>query len=221
MVRSYAEVRALAGDALTWGEQNFLYQRAVKELKEIKMSESRFLSRANPQLANAVRSGLKLSSMQPYFDTLFPARSSSFVKSSPEASMFSPAAYLTELYREARDLHEAKSPYQLDNRRPDLALLPLSQQYLDEEMSTLSLSNELMLNSIQTTEEKTHDSVMEMFSTYRLTAATPYNQPYEAVRQSIILQDSDFSVFSKNPIFMAKIYKVSLLRIQNEISPEL
>ncbi|EIV5116129.1 hypothetical protein L8909_003787 [Salmonella enterica] len=59
MVRSFAEVKALAGDMLTWGEKSFLYQEAQKELKENKMAESRILTRANPQLANAVRLGME------------------------------------------------------------------------------------------------------------------------------------------------------------------
>lgn len=221
MVRSFAEVKALAGDALSWGEMNFLYQQAQKELKENKMAESRVLSRANPQLANAVRLGIRQSSMQRGYDDLFPVRVGHFVKSGSVASMFSPAAYLTELYREARNLHKDTTPNHLDTRRPDLASLPLSQINMDDELSTLSLSNELLLNNIQTQEGKVYDSVMEMLAAYRQTGNTPYNQHYEAARQSIILQDPEFAAFRNNPAVAAKMDTVSLLSIQADISPEL
>lgn len=59
--------------------------------------------------------------------------------------MFSPAAYLTELYREARNIEPKNPEYHLDTRRPDLANLALTQDNLDSEISTLSLSNELLL----------------------------------------------------------------------------
>lgn len=221
MVRSFAEVKELAGDTLSWGEKNFLYQQAQKELKENKMAESRILSRANPQLANAVRLGIRQSSMLGGYDDLFPQRASSFVKPGSVASMFSPAGYLTELYREARGLHPSTSQYHLDTRRPDLASLSLSQSNMDDELSTLSLSNELLLNNIQSQESLDYDGTLEMLSTYRQTGATPYNQPYEAVRQSIILQDPDFTAFRNNPAVAAEMNTASLLGIQADISPEL
>lgn len=221
MVRSFAEVKELAGDALSWGEKNFLYQQAQKELNENKMAESRILSRANPQLANAVRLGIRQSSMLGSYDNLFPERTSRFVKPGSVASMFSPAGYLTELYREARGLHADTSQYHLDTRRPDLASLPLSQSNMDDELSTLYLSNELLLNNIQSQESLDYDGALEMLSTYRQTGATPYSQPYEAVRQAIILQDPDFTAFRNNPAVAAKMDTASLLGIQADISPEL
>ncbi|TKJ82678.1 neuraminidase-like domain-containing protein, partial [Erwinia persicina] len=221
MVRSFAEVKELAGDSLTWGEKNFLYQQAQAELKENKMAESRILSRANPQLANAVRLGIRQSSMLRSYDDLFPQRASSFVKPGSVASMFSPAGYLTELYREAKGLHADTSAYHLDTRRPDLASLSLSQTNMDVELSTLSLSNELLLNNIQMQEGKDYDGVMEMLAAYRQTGETPYSQPYEAVRQSIILQDPEFAAFRNNPAVAAKMDAASLLGIQADISPGL
>ncbi|EBB8133595.1 insecticidal toxin complex protein A [Salmonella enterica] len=221
MARSFAEVKELTGDAFSWGEKNFLYQQAQKELKENKMAESRILSRANPQLANAVRLGIRQSPMLRSYDDWFPQRAESFVKPDSVASMFSPAAYLTELYREARSLHKETTPNHLDTRRPDLASLPLSQTNMDDELSTLSLSNELLLNNIEAQEDKDYDSVIEMLAAYRQTGATPYNQHYEAARQSIILQDPEFAAFRNNPAVAAKMDTVSLLSIQADISPDL
>lgn len=221
MVRSFAQVKELAGDSLSWGEKNFLYQQAQKALKENKMAESRILSRANPQLANAVRLGIRPSPMQGNYSLPFPDRATTFVKPGDVSSMFSPAGYLTELYREARDLHSSTSEYHLDTRRPDLASLSLSQDNMDDELSTLSLSNELLLNNIETQEDKDYDGVMEMLSTYRQTGATPFHWPYEATRQAIMLQDPGFDAFRKNPAVAAKMDTASLLGIAADISPEL
>ena len=38
--------------------------------------------------------------------------------------MFSPAAYLTELYRQAKVLYPEQNPWHIDKRRPDFALPP-------------------------------------------------------------------------------------------------
>jgi len=221
MVRSFAEVKALAGDTLTWGEKNFLWQQAQKELKENRMAESRILSRANPQLANAVRLGIRQSSMLGSYDDLFPARAGSFVKPGSVASMFSPAGYLTELYREARKLHNAASQFNLDKRRPDLASLSLSQGNMDDELSTLSLSNELLLNNIETAESLNYDGVMEMLSTYRQTGMTPFHLHYESARQAILLQDEGFTAFRRNPDVAGEMHTASLLGIEADISPDL
>lgn len=221
MTRSFSEVKKLAGDNLSWGEANFLYKEAQKEYKNNKITESRILSRANPQLENAVRLGICQSSMLRGYNDVFPERASTFVKPGAASSMFSPAAYLTELYRESKNLHAEASEYHLDTRRPDLASLSLSQSNMDDELSTLSLSNELCLNNIQSQESKDYDGVLEMLSTYRQTGATPYHQSYEATRQAILLQDPEFTAFHDNPAVAGKMDTASLLSIQANISPEL
>lgn len=221
MVRSFAEVKTLAGDSLSWGEKNHLWQQAQTALKENRMAESRILSRANPQLANAVRLGIRHSSMLGDYNDLFPARAGSFVKPGSVASMFSPAGYLTELYREARKLHNAGSQFNLDKRRPDLASLSLSQENMDDELSTLYLSNELLLNNIETAESLDYDGVMEMLSTYRQTGMTPCHLHYESARQAIQLQDEGFTAFRRNPDVAREMHTASLLGIEAGISPEL
>ncbi|ANS44756.1 hypothetical protein Q5A_021675 [Serratia inhibens PRI-2C] len=221
MVRSFAEVRELAGDSLSWGEQNFLYQQAQKALKENQMTESRILSRANPQLANAVRLGIRESTDQRSYDDLFGGRAGKFVKPGSVASMFSPAGYLTELYREARKLHPASSEFNLDRRRPDLAWLALSQSNLDDELSTLSLSNELLLSNIRQQEDTQDDAVLERLSTYRHTGMTPYHLPFEKTRQAVLLQDEEFTAFQRNPGVAASMDTHSMLALKNGISPAL
>lgn len=135
--------------------------------------------------------------------------------------MFSPAAYLTELYREARELHPAASPFNIDARRPDLASLALSQDNMDNELSTLSMSNDILLNNIQAAESLDYDGVMEKLSTFRHTGVTPFSLPYEATRQSILLQDEDLTAFWRNPYVSKHMDASSLLAIQANIAPEL
>ena len=169
MLQSFAEVKELTNNILSYDEQEFLYQQAQCELEENRMAESSILSRANPQQANATGLMILRSAMQRGYDEIFPQRAGEFVRPGSVSSMFSPAGYLTELYREARNLHNTDSPYHLDARRPDLAALSLSQRNMDDEVSTLSLSNELLLENIQTQQGKDTDAVQEMLSTYRQT----------------------------------------------------
>ncbi len=135
--------------------------------------------------------------------------------------MFSPAGYLTELYREAKDLHLTSSAYHLDSRRPDLADLTLSQNNMDSEISTLALSNELLLAHITRQTESDAEALMESLSTYRQAIDTPYHQPYETIRQVIMAHDSTLSALSHNPEVMAQAEGASLLAILANISPEL
>ncbi len=135
--------------------------------------------------------------------------------------MFSPAGYLTELYREAKDLHLTSSAYHLDSRRPDLADLTLSQNNMDSEISTLALSNELLLAHITRQTESDAEALMESLSTYRQAIDTPYHQPYETIRQVIMAHDRTLSALSRNPDVMGQAEGASLLAILANISPEL
>lgn len=221
MVLSFEEVRELADDRLSWSETNFLYGRAQDALKQSRMLDARILGRANPQLLNVTGLGIAPSSVQNEYNAVFPQRTSSFVRPGSVASMFSPAGYLTELYREARKLHSASSEYHLDKRRPDIGKLLLSQENMDEELSTLTLSNELLVDSIKKKAHKNYDGVMELLSTYRPTGELPYHQPFEAVRQSVILQDQELKAFRNNPSVLARMNPGILAGMAGGISPEL
>ncbi|WP_339009325.1 neuraminidase-like domain-containing protein [Aeromonas popoffii] len=218
---SFAEINNLAKDILSWGEKNFLCQQAQEAWKENKLTEARIFSRANPQLDHALGLSLQSSAMQRGYDDLFGGRASKFVKPGAVASMFSPAAYLTELYREARKLHSSDSPHQLDKRRPDLSSLVLSQGNMDEELTTLSLSNELLRSGIQAKEGKEPQEVMEMLATYRFAGTTPFHLPYEASRQSLLLKDPEFTAFQHNPAVASTVDTASLLTLMANIPPDL
>ncbi|CDH21941.1 A component of insecticidal toxin complex (Tc) [Xenorhabdus bovienii str. kraussei Quebec] len=218
---SFSELRKTFDDQLSWGESHYLYREAVEQKKRHRLLEARIFTRANPQLSGAIRRGIEQDDASRSYDEMFGSRSSSFVNPGSVASMFSPAGYLTELYREAKDLHFTSSAYHLDNRRPDLADIALSQNNMDSEISTLALSNELLLAHITRKTGDDSDALMESLSTYRKAVDTPYHQPYETVRQVIMAHDRTLSALSRNPEVMAQTEGASLLAIQANISPEL
>ncbi|MCT8342098.1 Tc toxin subunit A [Photorhabdus kleinii] len=193
--------------------------------KANRLHEASILKRANPQLQNAVHLALTSPHAdQQGYNSKFGGRASQYVAPGAVASMFSPAAYLTELYRQARDLHAENTIYHLDKRRPDLKSLTLSQQNMNDEVSTLSLSNKVLLEGIKTlTGLESHTDVMKALSTFRHSGSTPYHDAYENICKAIQLQAPTFDQFSPSPeTDIAKLkYQASLLGMNISISPEL
>ena len=225
MMCSPAELGVLAGDHLTQEERRFLYQQAQYELKKNRMAESRILSRANPQLARAVRLGITRSALQRGYDDMFGGRADKFARSGSVASMFSPAGYLTELYREARKLHKSDSSYHLNIRRPDLQNLMLTQENMDTEISTLALSNEILVTKVGGKTDGTYADnlalAVQTLATDTKTGKTPFDLHYETARQALVLQDNDFSVFRNNPAVTRLMDTPSLLLLEASVSPSL
>jgi hypothetical protein len=79
-------------------------------------------------------------------DNFIPKRDTSHVAPGDVASKYSPAAYLTQLWQKAKTLHSPDHPNTLSKRRPDIGDLVLSQDNMDKEVSTLELSNNVLLN---------------------------------------------------------------------------
>ncbi|HEY2566307.1 MAG TPA: neuraminidase-like domain-containing protein [Candidatus Aquirickettsiella sp.] len=221
MPLSFAELEQQTKNSLSREEMRNLYESAQQGRKDNTILESRLLAHANPQLVRIAHLGITQLAQTRNYDEWFGGRASRFVNPGSVASMFSPAAYLTELYRESKDLHFESSLYHLARRRSDLAELTLTQSNMDDEISTLSLSNELLLNNLQTLEEKDYAGIMELLSTYRQTGITPFHLPYEAAQHAILLQDKDFSAFTQNPDVAKLMDPASLLAIYADISPEL
>ncbi|ETS29768.1 virulence plasmid 28 protein [Photorhabdus khanii NC19] len=194
-----------------------------QEQKANRLHEASILKRANPQLQNAVHLAItEPHADQQGYNSKFGGRANQYVAPGAVSSMFSPAAYLTELYRQARGLHADNSDYHLDKRRPDLKLLTLSQQNMDDEVSTLSLSNKVLLEGIKTlTGLEGHTNVMKTLSTFRTSGSMPYHDAYENVRKIIQLQAPVFEQFNESPKIADLMYQTSLLGINAFISPEL
>lgn len=216
-------LKNLVRGQLSTKEFSELYKFIQNEKKNNLVTESGILGRANPQLAGAHALDIHPSREQRDYDDVFPDRSDSFVNEKSVASMFSPAAYLTELYRESRNLHDTKSPYNLDKRRPDLAGLSLSQSNMDDEISTLSLSNDILVANVlaRNSSIADYDSLIATLSDDVLSGSTPFNWPYEATRQAILLRDPTWSAFSRNPAIAQQMDPTSLLAIQCDIPPKL
>ncbi|QXF32630.1 toxin [Photorhabdus luminescens] len=222
---SFDELRKKVKDKLSWSQTQSLYLEAQQVQKDNLLHEARILKRANPQLQSAVHLALTTPHTdQQGYNSRFGNRASQYAAPGAISSMFSPAAYLAELYRQARNLHAEDSIYHLDKRRPDLKSLVLSQKNMNTEISTLSLSNNILLNNIKTQPQLGQNTdVMAILPTFHHSGSMPYNDAYERVRKVIQLQAP---VFEQSSIFpgttVAKIkYQTSLLDINASVSPDL
>ncbi|WP_434523942.1 neuraminidase-like domain-containing protein [Photorhabdus asymbiotica] len=219
---SFDEFHHKMDGKLSWSKILSLYLNAQQDNR---LHEARILKRANPQLQNAIHLALTTpnADLQGY-NSKFGGRANQYVMPGAVSSMFSPAAYLTELYRQAQDLHVQSSIYHLDTRRPDLKSLTLSQQNMDDEVSTLSLSNKVLLAGIKTLPGlENQTKVMQELSTFHLADSMPYHDAYENIRKVIQLQTpilNPFNISPETPIAKL-IYQTSLLNINASVSPDL
>ncbi len=93
-------------------------------------------------------------------------------------SLFSPGSYLTTLYRVAKPLHPITHGLQLDKRRPDLKGLTLSDTHLNQEISTLALTLDVLEQGVAgDAEEQLRTKVFPM--------NLPYNHAWEQIRQGL------------------------------------
>ncbi len=190
MPMSLAEVRSLTGSRLSREEAQLLHRAAVKEQQNNILYTARALTRANPLLKKEMGAARTYGATPYGYNDIIMPRADEFAAPGAVSSMFSPAGYLTELYREARGLHQKNSVNNLDKRRPDLAKLVLSQENLDKEISTLSLANEqqetaLMAQAGQTDKNKYYETL----ATSRRSGVTPYNAPFEGIRNALAQQN--------------------------------
>ncbi|MER2908448.1 Tc toxin subunit A-related protein [Morganella morganii] len=190
MPMSLAEVRSLAGGRLSREEAQLLHRAAIKEQQNNILYTARALTRANPLLKKEMGAARTYGATPYGYNDIIVPRADEFAAPGAVSSMFSPAGYLTELYREARGLHQKDSVNNLDKRRPDLAKLVLSQENLDKEITTLSLANEqletaLMAQAGQTDKNKYYETL----ATSRRSGVTPYNAPFEGIRNALAQQD--------------------------------
>jgi len=237
---SFAEFLEKTTDTLSWSETKQLYEAAQQDQRSNVLLAAKVTSRANPQLQSAVNLGIEpmvsnvvvestdasqLLSASPSdasgYQDIFASRDSAYAPSGSVASVFSPASYLTELYTQAKDLHATSSDYHLDKRRPDLQSLTLSQANMAQEVSTLSLSNEIVLTGIKTKTGKNETQVMELLATDRSTGVTPYHQAFDNVRQSLLLADPDLSPLTPSALLVSSLDTSVAQGLNLNISPEL
>lgn len=221
---SFDEFRNKVRDVLSWHETRVMYRAAQRSLNESRLYEALLLSRSNPQLSQAVGLAIAPPRVQLHdYESMLGQRASQYVAPGSVASMFSPAAYLTEMYREARALHYTNSPYHLGVRRPDLATLVLSQSNLDESLSTLDLSNEILQAAIRAhdTSLTGDESVPQRLATWRTKGATPFNEAFEQVRRALLTLDPEGKHEGTAPDVAGLMSAASRLGFRAGITPEL
>lgn len=190
MPMSLAEVRNMAGGRLSREEAQLLHRAAIKEQQNNILYTARALTRANPLLRKEMGVARTYGATPYGYNDIIMPRADEFAAPDAVSSMFSPAGYLTELYREARGLHQKDSVNNLDQRRPDLAKLMLTQENLDKEISTLSLANEQLETALMAKAGQTDKSkYYETLATSRRSGVTPYNAPFEGIRNALAQQN--------------------------------
>ncbi|WP_426158928.1 neuraminidase-like domain-containing protein [Pseudomonas sp. TSRC2-2] len=204
-------------------EADELYQAAWDARDTAIVHEKCLLTRSSPLLQNAVALGVKTpqGALRDYEDQ-FGSRASRYTSPGSVSSMFSPAAYLTTLYRNARRLYPDQSPYHIDFRRPDLKELALSQHNMNKVVPALSLSNEvLMAHTREALSLDSDGAVLDHLSTWRLSGGTPYHHAYSRLRQCRTLKDAKFEQMSANPQVAGLFSGPSSVGMEFDISPEL
>ncbi|EKT4469201.1 hypothetical protein QEL93_004654, partial [Pseudomonas putida] len=146
----------------------------------------------------------------------FGGRAAKFAAPGSVASMFSPAAYLVTLYREAKKLYPEGSAWHIDTRRPDLKHLVLSQVNLDTPVSALSLSNAILLERLGE-----YGDTLKDLSSHVGFGATPYHHQHTRLRQAYRLKDPDSKHLWAAPDVAKHVEAPSLAGLGHDIPPAL
>ncbi|PST99842.1 Tc toxin subunit A-related protein [Photobacterium iliopiscarium] len=183
---------------LSKSEAKQVYREAKSYRQQLQAKTRKVLTHSNPQLKQVphlVIDPLQRESLD--YEVFFGQRADAYVPESSVASMFSPAAYLSELYREGKQLHTSDQPQYLDKRRPDLRSLSLSQSNLDTEVTTLALSNEILLNTIQNRTDKNANQVYEAFVTAVYPFDLPYHKPFTSIETALTTHNTSFEALAQ------------------------
>lgn len=214
-----------------WSALQQLHAEAKEEYDDLQILEKSILTRASPLLPKAIRLGLKHPgvSLQDY-EEWFGERASQYASPGDVSSVFSPAAYLAQMYHRARTLYPEGNTYNIDMRRPDLKSLVLSQKNMDTEVSALALSNELLLPHVrsQLIEQKrllasdvSDDTVLKVLSEHVASSGTPYHHHHARLRQVRQRKDPDFSHLQAAPRVLKHLTGPSLAGLYYNIPPRL
>lgn len=208
--RLQASARSLAPDQAV-----DFYDRAQNRAASLTRLYAQLCSRSDPAMLAVPKLGVQydsdfmtrsLGGTGSYGSWFSPASGTQFSHPDSVGSLFSPASYLTDLYRAAKPLHPAAHGLQLNRRRPDLASLALSEANLHEEVSTLALTLEVL-------EAGVDGNVDELLRT----AVYPMNLPYNAASDQIL---QGMAVRKSNPAevwSVFKDYEDQALRLENTV----
>ncbi|MDH0355415.1 Tc toxin subunit A [Morganella sp. GD04133] len=196
MPLSYAEIYEKYHDVISDDEARILFQQTQRQKKKNRFTDAQVTAHNNPQIKNIPCLYTGQSPELRYGNDFIPDRISEYAEPGMVSSMFSPAAYLTELYREARELHKQESKYHLDKRRPDLQALSLSQKNLNDEISTLELSNDVLFTALKGRGDE--QSVLQRLSEKYQSINLPYHEPFQIIKKVSELKKI-FPIVNKYP----------------------
>lgn len=213
--------RALQGHMLSC-EADEIYQAACAMRDQATLYEKKLLTRASPMLANAVNLGIRqLAASQSDYESQFGGRAGQYTTPGSVSSMFSPAAYLTELYRAARTLYPEGDRFHIDQRRPDLQNLSLSQVNQNESVSALSLSSEVLMTHARSKLNVSADhDVLQHLTTWRTSGEAPYHDAFTRVWQCRVQKDPVFRHFDASAQVVSSFSAPLMAGLANGISPE-
>ncbi|WP_072550807.1 MULTISPECIES: neuraminidase-like domain-containing protein [Candidatus Fukatsuia] len=197
-----------------------LYNTALEEQSQ----QRNALTRANPMLKNIPNIIYTDVSPQHEYNENFTTIKHDYAVADTPASMFSVFAYLAELYREAYGLHAKHSPYHLDKRRADLKTLALSQDNRDQEVSTLTLSNDILLQYVKekmkekgsTLDRKNKNDIYrflyerKIYTNGNVNLNYYFNYHYEVIEWALKAQGTTVSRLLDNPFFAKRMIKSNL-----------
>lgn len=213
------------GQECDWPNAQALHTQAKKEYDDLRIMEKKLLIRASPLLPAAVRFGLKHPdvSLQDYEEWF--GREAAYVGPGDVSSMFSPAAYLTELYRNACKLYPPSSDWHIDTRRPDLSGLIFSQENMDWEVTSLSLSNEILMermrNELDEKGEVSDDEIMQALATHLTSSTTPFHLHHARLRQVCLQKDPSYGQLLAAPRVTGLLSGPTMAGIHYDIPPAL
>lgn len=107
----------------------------------------------------------------PDFEELFPPSSAWYAPITSIQSLFSPGRYATELYKIAKGLHTANNPLNIDQRRPDIRNVILSEKSLTQKGPALGISNLILRQGV--------DGYLMSSQKNLATITFPMNLPYD------------------------------------------
>lgn len=142
-------------DAATPTDADALYDAALSRASSLAQWHNRLIARQSPttralrklDAGDARQRTVATIGDGTQYDDWF-ARAGNYAATDSVASLFSPASYLVDLYRQARKLHPATSVFHINKRRPDLATFVLSQANMDDEVPNLTLVNEILATAV-------------------------------------------------------------------------
>lgn len=219
-LESRAQFRRRVKGTLSTTEATDLYREAQRQLKDARLFEAKLISRSSPALKTikSLSDNAERVNLLGYEDE-FGGRALRYTRPGTVSSMFSPAAYLTELYREARNLHGQDSPCHIDNRRPDLKSLVLSQDNMDVEVPALELCDEVLISKVATVMNQNAGTVLRHLAERRASGQTPYHDLYTRVREGVRLKAPTFPDVDTVPHVLADI-QLPRAATEMDISPE-